>query len=296
MDRKVSISAVQIGPMSEDKQKNVEEILRLADEAIKENPDFVVFPEVCTTPYFTVCQERKFFDWAEPIPGPTTELLSEKAKKGNCHIVASIFEKGAVEGEYYCSAFVIGPDGKLVTGRFPDGSMLYCYRKNYLGDFPALPINDEYYWRRGPGYNVFATDKGKAGILICYDRWIPEGWRVLTLLGAEIIFVPTASSSFVRDAYTRTLMTWAQQFQVFVVSANRGGIETVEKQDTPYFGLSCIVGPYGNLLVQAGEARGPEIITASIDIDDVRAARRDFGMYNDRRPELYSILSRTIYP
>ena len=174
--------------------------------------------------------------------------------------------------------------------------MLHCYRKNYLGDFPALSLNDEYYWKRGPGYNVFTTEKGKAGILICYDRWIAEGWRVLTLLGAEIIFVPTASSGSVREAYARTLLTWAQQFQVFVASANRGGIETIGGKDTAYFGLSCIVGPNGNMLAQAAEAEGPEIITASIDLDDVRAARRDFGMYNDRRPELYSLLSQTVYP
>ena len=163
---------------------------------------------------------------------------------------------------------------------------------------PSLPstgtgsINDEkYYFRPGPGYPVFDTAVGRLGVLICYDRWFSEAWRLLALAGAEVVCVPNASSGVVSDLFVPSMRTWAAQNVLYAVAVNRAGDEHVGDAATHYYGLSCVTSPRGKVLAEAPEGE-PALISAEIDLEDVAKARHDHTMYRDRRPELYGPLAQ----
>lgn len=297
MKRQVSVVAIQIGPCTTDKAENLHNALELIDRAAEEKPDFIVFPELFTTPYWPLgVTDSKYFKWAEPIPGPTTEKLGEKAEQLQCYILAPIYEKGRAQGEYYNSAALVGPDGKLVPGILPDGRRVYCYRKNHIGHLymKNLVIDEVMYMKPGFGFPVFATPKATVGLLICYDRWFPEAWRVLALQGAELIFVPVASPGYFEEAFPRTMRTWAQENMLFAVGCNRAGVETVENRETRYYGTSCIVAPTGDLIKKGPKQKGPSIISAEIDLTQIEKVRLSLQWFRDRRPEIYGPVSRTL--
>jgi N-carbamoylputrescine amidase len=292
--RTVKIVAIQTGPAPNDKKKTIDENLALLDMASRENPDFVVYPELSTTPYFPASPpDPRYFDWAETIPGPTIERFAEKAKKYRCHIIIPMFEKGETEGEYYNSAALISPEGKIVLGALPDGRSVNCARKNHLAlvDFMGFTLNEPLYMMRpGPGYPIFRTDKARVGILICYDRWFPESWRTLSLRDAEIIFVPLAScygaSGGGGEILPWSFRIWAHENLLFAVGCNKAGIEKVGK-DVSYYGLSCIVSPNAGLIQLGPEASGPALISATIDLTDIASIRKGMPYFRDRRPEIY---------
>jgi N-carbamoylputrescine amidase len=128
-------------------------------------------------------------------------------------------------------------------------------------------------------------------VLICYDRWFPEAWRMLALQGAEIVCVPNASLGDVSELFVPSMRTCAAQNLLYVVATNRAGEEEVEGRKARYYGLSCIVGPRGELLAAAGEAEPDQLAAASIDLDAIALARSRQTMYRDRRPELYGLLA-----
>lgn len=292
MARPVNISVVQLGPCSPDKEENVQELLRCLDEVKASKPDFVLFPEMATTQFFSVgLKKRDFFDLAETIPGPTTDRVGEKAAELGCYVILPMYERGELEGQYYNSAAVIGPDGKIVEGELPDGTKVPAYRKNYISEFnwDAFQNDEKFYFGVGPGYPIFETDKGRVGILVCYDRWFPEGYKILALRGAELVFVPVASCGFVGDLFIAGLRTHAAENAYVVVGCNKSGTEVVEGHETPYYGLSCIVDCNGKVLAQAPEAE-QGIIHATVDLDQIREQRKRLFVYRDRRPELYSPL------
>jgi N-carbamoylputrescine amidase len=295
MARTVKIALVQTPPASPKKEENIETGRRLIDQVAREPVDFVVFPEMFTTQFFCVgFTDQKYMALAEPIPGPATEALGEKARQYGCHILLPMFEKGPLEGEYYNSAALIGPSGKVIYGTLPDGTRVPAARKNYVSHFRwGEMVNDEkFYFRLGPGYPIFETDHGKMGVLICYERWFPEGWRVLALQGAEIIFVPTASAGYVWEMWVCALRANAAENVLFAAGCNKGGVENVQGRETRYYGMSCIAGPDGRVIAQGPEAEGPAIIRAAVDLDEVAEARRRIMIYRDRRPELYGLLVR----
>ena len=167
----------------------------------------------------------------------------------------------------------------------PDGSKVPYYRKNNPGDISSeTAVSLEvHYFGRGWGYPVFETEKARIGILICKDRWFPEAWRVLALQGAEIIFVPVASWEALSESFVRTMRTWAQENQLFAVACNRAGNEG----DNYFFGLSCIIGPKGEVLAQAPEGQGGIVIAAEIDLSQIADVRVEIKIFKNRRPELY---------
>lgn len=292
MTRTANISVVQMGPCSPDKDENVQRIIQWLDDIKDSKPDFVLFPETATTQFFSVgLKNRSFFDLAEPVPGPTTELVGKKAKELGCYVVLPIFEAGRLEGQYYNSVAVIGPDGKVVEGTLPDGTKVPTYRKNYISDFnwDAFQNDEKFYFGVGPGYPIFETSFGRIGILVCYDRWFPEGYKILGLLGAEIVFVPVASCGFVGDLFIAGLRTHAAENAYVVAGCNKAGVEVVEGHETPYYGLSCIVDCNGKVLEQAPEST-EAVIHATVDLDLIREQRRRLFVYRDRRPELYTAI------
>lgn len=292
--RLVTISMVQTGPLGKNKRENVKNIINLINKASEEHPDFIVFPELCTTPYFpTGGYDREFFNWAETIPGETTNLVSKKAKSAGCIIVLPVYEKGKVEGMYYNSVALIGQNGELMYGTLPNSTKVHCYRKNHLSkeSFRGFTLDETFYMGLGFGFPVFATKKAKVGILICRDRWFPESWRSLALQGAEIIFCPTASSGMFSESYIRSLRTWSQENQLFAVGCNKVGTEKVERL-IHYFGSSCIVGPMGEIIAQVSNEKEQAIITATIDLSEIQRVRRGLPNYKDRRPNLYGIVTQ----
>ncbi|MEE8449615.1 MAG: nitrilase-related carbon-nitrogen hydrolase [Thermodesulfobacteriota bacterium] len=295
MAKEVKIAVVQTGPAVEDKEQNIKQAWdQVADVAEKERPNFIVFPELFTTQFWCLgFSHQDYFAWAEPIPGPTTEMLGEKARKYQCHILAPIFEKGPLEGEYYNSAALIGPDGKVIWGLLPGGTKIPCARKNYISHFRwGDMVNDEkFYFRPGPGYPIFKTDLGTVGIIICYSRWYPESWRVLTLRGAELLFVPSASAGYVHDMWVCGFRTHAAENEVFAVGINKSGVERVKDKEARYYGMSLITGPDGRVIAQAPEGE-PGVICTTVDMDEVRVARRRILLFRDRRPELYGTLTK----
>jgi predicted amidohydrolase len=285
--------AVQTGPALPDVEANLDAVRGLL-AAPSPRPDLVVLPELFANPFWCVgLADPGYLDWAEGLDGPVVTAMRGLARALGAVLVAPFFERGAVAGEYYNSVAVIGRDGELVPGRLPSGRTTMTYRKNAISAFSwDGQVNDEkFYFRPGQGFCVFDTDAGRLGILVCYDRWFPEAWRVLALQGAEIVCVPNASLGDVSDLFVPSMRTCAAQNLVYVVATNRAGVEEVEGRKGRYYGLSCIVDPRGDVLAMAGEAVPGQVVGAEVDLARVALDRGRRTMYRDRRPELYGLVA-----
>lgn len=285
--------AVQTGPASSDVAANLDGVRRLVMSA-RPWPELVVLPELFANPFWCVgLGDPGYLAWAEGLDGPVVTAMRALARELGTVVVAPFFERGAIAGEYYNSAAVIDRTGELVPGRLPSGRTARTYRKHAISSFRwDQQVNDEkFYFRPGDGFPVFETEAGRLGVLICYDRWFPEAWRMLALQGAEIVCVPNASLGDVSDLFVPSMRTCAAQNLLYVVATNRAGEEEVEGRKARYYGLSCIVGPRGELLAAAGEAEPDQLAAASIDLDAIALARSRQTMYRDRRPELYGLLA-----
>jgi predicted amidohydrolase len=309
--RTVKVSLIQQGPATTSKENRVRELLEKVEEvAEKEHPDFIMPTELSTTQYFaTGVFNPKYLDWAEHIPGPSTEQFAEKAEKYHTCIILPLIEKGSIEGLYYNSAVVIGPDGKIVEGVLPDGTRIPRYAKVHLPYMPADPdqVTERFYFKEGPGFPVFDTQKAKIGILICFDRRFPESFRMLALQGAEIAFVPTCSPTVppkpgehifgaqgggsAKEMYTPELRTRALENCMWVCSANRVGLEQVGNQKTQFYGLSAIIHPSGRVVAQASSEH-PEVIHCEIDLEENSKVRHSILTFKLRRPETYPLLNK----
>jgi len=278
--------AVQTGPAGPDLESNLEAGLDLAETA---GPaDLIVFPELFSRPFWCVGDhDPELFAWAETLDGPTVDGARRLAERSGATVVAPFFERGAIDGEYYNSAAVVGPDGVVVPGVLPDGSTVPAYRKNAVSSYRwGDSVNDEkFYFRPGPGFAVFDTPKARVGVLICLDRWFPEAWRVLALRGADVICVVNASQGAVSDLFEASMRTCAAQNLVSVVAVNRVGVERYADVTTDYYGKSCIIDPLGDVVASAGDEVAA--VTATLDLGRQSTARTERTMYRDRRPELY---------
>jgi N-carbamoylputrescine amidase len=302
--RLVKVTLIQQGPVGEDKQKIVEDLLKQVDEvAEKERPDFMMPIELCTTPYFCGVQKYEYFDWAEPIPGPSTELFAEKAKKFEMVFLLPIFEKGRIEGVYYNATVVLGPDGNIIEGTLPDGSRVNCYRKNQIprvAEINGLRIDERFYFREGPGFCTFDTPKAKIGVVICFDRRFPESWRMCALQGVEIAFNPACAmllnpkkGASTKAMYNAELQTRALENSFWVANTNKAGVETVGGVSFDFYGLSAIYHPTGAIVVKASDTE-PQVISATIDVNEVAATRQFLSYFKFRRPDAYTLIGKSM--
>jgi predicted amidohydrolase len=270
----ITAAAVQMAPKFEDTAHNRSRILSWLREAASMQASLVVFPECALCGYvFESLEEAQAT--AEPIPGPTSALLTPVCAELGVWIVVGMLE--AADGAIYNSALLMGP-----------GGLVGVYRKTHL---PVLGVDR--FARPGNSLSVVQTPVGVLGPLICYDLRFPEAPRVLALKGAEIIVHatnwPRASSDF-PDFVTKAA---ARASGVFVISANRVGTE----RGTAFLGRSQIIPPSGRPLAEADD-HSETIITAELDLELARNKRVvhvpgvfELDSFGDRRPELYGVLS-----
>jgi beta-ureidopropionase len=253
--------------------------LPLIDQAGADGVQVLCMQEICTQPYFCPSQDAKWYAAAEPIPdGPTTKLMQEHAKKHSMVIVVPIYEE-EIPGVYYNAAAVIDADG----------SYLGKYRKTHIPQVAGF--YEKFFFKPGnSGYPVFRTAYCKLGVYICYDRHFPEGWRALALNGAEYIVNPSATVAGLSQYLWKLEQPAAAVANgVFIGAINRPGTEEPWRIGR-FYGSSYVCNPRGELLCEASEDRD-DLVTADMDMDQVREVRNLWQFFRDRRPETYGSLT-----
>ena len=277
-------------PASEDIAANLDTLVDWTDRELsnREGVDLVVLPELSTTPYFCGSRDDRYFKWAELIPGPTTARFGELARRYRTNIVVPLFERSS-EGLCYNSAAVIDSDGQLVQGH-PNDVGVAPYRKCHVPTIQNPPDTEaweDHFFQPGSGFPVFRVARTTIGVLICYDRWFPEAWRLLVDSGAEIVVVPMVAWGFVEGPYLPMLQTRAAENGVFVVSCNRAGLEELDGVRMQNFGRSTIVGPDGTVVAGAAPGEAQTAIFATINLGKIEEQRRVLPLLAHRRRDLY---------
>ena len=271
--------------------KSPEENLNKAIQGIKEAADkgaqIVCLQELFTSLYFCDVEDYENFKLAEPVPGPSTDSLSKVAKELGVVIIASLFEKRA-QGIYHNTTAVLDSDG----------SFLGKYRKMHIPDDPAF--YEKFYFTPGDlGYKIFKTKFATFGVLICWDQWYPEAARITSLMGAEILFYPTAIGwATSQDEATNTEQYNAWQIiqrshsianGVHVVSVNRVGFE--QNGAMKFWGGSFISNPFGSILYKAPHDQ-EEVNVLEIDLSKTDRYRTHWPFLRDRRIDSYQPITK----
>ncbi len=270
-----------------DVQSNQAKAVEKIKEAAKQGAQIICLQELYTSLYF--CDEEAYenFKLAEPIPGKTTDALSVLAKELNVVIIASLFEKRA-EGLYHNTTAVLDADG----------AYLGKYRKMHIPDDPAY--YEKFYFTPGDlGYKVFKTKYATIGVLICWDQWYPEAARITSLMGAEMLFYPTAIGwATAQDEATNVEQYNAWQTiqrshavanGVPVISVNRVGLE--QEGRMKFWGGSFVSNPFGTLLYKASHDQ-EEIAVVDIDTEKSDSYRTHWPFLRDRRIDSYQPITK----
>lgn len=262
--------------------ENTEEMIKrhekMVGEAARKGVQIICFQELFSNVYFCVEDNEKWFDLAEPVPGPITDRMCELAKKHNMVIVVPLYEIEA-PGFYYNTAVVIDADGTI----------LGKYRKTHIPHVIALGHEKIYFKEGNLGYPVFQTKYCKVGVYICYDRHFPEGARLLGLNGAELVFIPAATAKGIADhLWFLEQRAHAVANGYYVGTCNRVGVEPLS--DAAYFGSSYFCNPKGEILAQGSEDKD-ELVVAELDLDLIHKVRIEWAFYRDRRVDLYDPLA-----
>ncbi len=260
-----------------------ESVARLANDGAQ----LIVLQELHNSLYFCQIEDVDNFDLAETIPGPSTRLFSELAKKHGVVIVSSLFEKRTA-GLYHNTAVVIERDGTIAG----------TYRKMHIPDDPAY--YEKFYFTPGDkGFVPIQTSVGRLGVMVCWDQWYPEAARLMALQGAEILIYPTAigyAASDTKEEQQRQRRAWqtvqrghAVANGLPVVAVNRTGFEpdpSGQTEGIQFWGTSFIAGPQGELLYEAPESEEVCAIT-SVDMNHSEQVRRWWPFLRDRRIDAY---------
>lgn len=281
----IKVSAVQMS-MSEDKKANVAKAKELVTQAHKNGANIVLLPELFESLYFCKDMDKKYFSWASPRENnPLIDEFSLLAKELGVVILVSYFEKA--DDKYFNSLVVIDADGKVMDN----------YRKTHIPD--GAGYEEKFYFKAGDsGFKVYDTAFGKIGVGICWDQWFCETARALTLMGAEIIFYPTAIGSEPeigldsKEHWQRVQMGHAATNTVPVVAANRIGVEKGESCLLTFYGSSFITDYTGAKIAEASRDK-EEIIYADFDLEENAKQREYWGLLRDRREETYKELIKT---
>lgn len=291
--KKVHVGLVQMS-CSADVASNLQKAIKGIEEAAAKGANIVCLQELFTSLYFCDVEDHANFDLAEAIPGTTTERLQAVAKANNVVIIASLFENRAA-GLFHNTTAVVDADG----------TYLGKYRKMHIPDDPGY--YEKFYFTPGDanaddlGYKIFETKFAKIGVLICWDQWYPEASRITALMGAEILFYPTAIGWDMNetdpiinqeqyDAWQTIQRSHAVANGLHVVSVNRVGIEAEQQ----FWGGSFVANPHGRLLYLASHDK-EETHVQEIDLALTEKYRRTWPYLRDRRLDSYApILKRFI--
>ena len=278
--RELTVAAIQM-KMANDVSVNVATAERLVRDAAKRGARLILIPELFEGLYFCTDQLAEHMNRARPLEGhPTIAHFAAVARELGVVLPVSFFERA--NNAAFNSVAVIDADG----------SVLGIYRKSHIPDGPGY--SEKYYFNPGDtGFRVWDTAVGRVGIGICWDQWFPECARVLALRGAEIILYPTAIGSEPHDSTWDSSRHWQRVMQghaganlVPVVAANRFGVEKGQQHELTFYGTSFIAGPTGEIVTEAGRD-DEKVLTATFDLDAVAELRHSWGVFRDRRPELY---------
>jgi beta-ureidopropionase len=262
-----------------DKESMIRHHEEQARLAAAEGAQVICFQELFYGPYFCQVQDTQFYEYAESVPGPTTERFVALAAELGLVTVLPVYEQEQ-PGVLYNTAAVIDADG----------TYLGKYRKHHIPNLPGFW--EKFYFRPGnSGFPVFDTAVGKVGVYICYDRHFPEGWRALGLGGAQIVFNPSATSAGLSDyLWQLEQPAAAVANEYFIGAINRVGTE--ELGDDDFYGTSYFVGPRGQLVDGAGARDKGDLIIRDLDLSQIDEVRSTWAFYRDRRPDAYGDLTR----
>ena len=276
----LTVAAVQCA-FGDAREENVEKVASLVRAAAGRGAQVVLPPELFEGPYFPRVEDERFFALAHPVENhPTLERFSALCAELGVVVPVSFFERAGQA--YYNSVAVIDADGRL----------LGTYRKSHIPDGPGY--EEKFYFRPGEtGFRVWRTRHGTIGVGICWDQWYPEAARAMVLMGADVLFYPTAIGTEpmepgldTRDAWQRVMQGHAVANIAPVVAANRVGREG----EQTFYGSSFVTGWLGEKVEELGtEEEG--VLVHRFDLDLVRRKRAAFGFFRDRRPELYGVLA-----
>ncbi|MBI4248926.1 MAG: acyltransferase [Elusimicrobia bacterium] len=263
-------------PLDAIKKKMIDKHLDWIEKAAKERVQLLCLQELFYGPYFCAEQNVRWYDLAEPVPGPTTVLMQKLAKKHKMVMVAPIYETPET-GTYYNTAVVIDADGAIL-GKYRKSHIPHC----------APGFWEKFYFKPGNlGYPVFETRYAKVGVYICYDRHFPDGARILGLNGAEVVFNPSATvASHAEYLWKLEQPAHAVANQYFVGANNRLGRE--KPWDIgEFFGQSYFCNPRGRIISEGPRDRDA-LVVSDMDLDLILEVRKQWQFFRDRRPETYA--------
>ena len=272
----------------DDPGANLRKAVDRTRDAASRGAQVVCLQELFMGPYFCQVEDHRFFQLAEAIPGPTTQVFADLARDLGIVIVASLFEKRA-EGLYHNTAAVLDADG----------SYLGKYRKMHIPDDPQY--YEKFYFTPGDlGFKTWRTRFGKIGVLICWDQWYPEAARLTAMSGAEILFYPTAIGWLPPEkaeygdrqqaAWETIQRSHAVANGAFVASVNRIGLERSGADGIEFWGGSFVADPNGQVLAKAGQAE--ETLIVPCDLAQVDIVRTHWPFLRDRRIDAYGGLTQ----
>ncbi|MBV1691017.1 N-carbamoylputrescine amidase [Novosphingobium sp. G106] len=284
----VTVSALQLALGSADEAENIAAVSALVEHAAGQGAQIVLPPELFSGPYFCKTEQEELFALARPVrEHPSVVAMQALAKKLKVVIPTSFFERDG--HHYYNTLAMIGADGEIIG----------TYRKSHIPDGPGY--EEKYYFRPGnDGFKVWDVAGTRIGVGICWDQWYPECARVMALMGAELLFYPTAIGTEPYDANLDTSRMWRRAMLghavsncMPVIAANRIGAEAECGTEQRFYGHSFITDEWGDFLSEYGQEETGALV-ATIDLARAAKHRAGMGFFRDRRPQLYGRICQDI--
>ena len=287
--REITVAALQLALGAQDEAENIEAVSSHVEEAAARGAQVILPPELFDGPYFCKVEDEALFARAAPTADhPNVRAMAKLAKQLGVAIPTSFFEKDGPH--FYNTLAMIGADGEIMG----------TYRKSHIPDGPGY--EEKYYFRPGnTGFKVWDVPlkqggSARFGVGVCWDQWYPECARAMALMGAELLFYPTAIGSEPYDASFDTSRMWQRAMQghsvsncMPVIAANRIGTEDGQA----FYGHSFITNEWGDKLVEFGREEDG-VLVATLDLDTAAKHRAGMGFFRDRRPQLYGRLVEDI--
>ena len=278
--REVTVAATQMA-CSNDTDKNVSNAEKLVRQAASEGAQIILIQELFESQYFCMDQKEELFELSKPFDNhPTIKKFSELAKELKVVLPVSFFEKA--NRAHYNSVAIVDADG----------SVLGKYRKSHIPDGPGY--QEKFYFNPGDtGFKVWDTKYAKIGVGICWDQWFPEAARSMVLSGAELLLYPTAIGGEPEDdgfdssdMWQRAMIGHSASNQIPVIASNRIGTEKGIDIENYFYGRSFVTNHVGDKIAE-GSRDKEEVLIGKINLSEAETLRNVWGVFRDRRPELY---------